>query len=57
MKRVVVNFADHSFINVPADRMEKEDQMFFVYNGKQLVCAVDISCVLSIHIGEKRDCE
>lgn len=54
MKRAVVNLADSSFINIPADRMEKDGEMIFVYNGSSLVAAIDLSCILSVHIVEKR---
>lgn len=53
MKRAVYQMPDGSYINVPADRLEKEENMIYAYDGKQLVAAVDVDSIIEVHIGEK----
>lgn len=53
MKRAVYQMSDGSHINVPADRLEKEENMICAYNGRQLVAAVDVDSIIEVHIGEK----
>ena len=55
MKRCNIVLNGCSYINVPADRMEKEEDMLYVYDGANLVAVVDTSVVLSAHISEKGD--
>ena len=45
--------SDKSYINIPADRMEVNDNMAYVYDGSQLVALVDVSMILSAHISRK----
>ena len=53
MKRCTVILSGGSYINVTADRMEKEDDMLYVYDGNSLVAVVEITAVISAHISEK----
>ena len=53
MKRCNIVINGGSYINVAADRMEKEDCMLYVYDGDNLVAAADVSVILSAHISEK----
>lgn len=53
MKRCNIVMNGGSYINVPADRMQKEDCMLYVYDGNSLVAVVEITAVISAHISEK----
>ena len=53
MKRCNIVLNGGSYINVAADRMEKEEDMLYVYDGNSLMAAVDVSVILSAHICEK----
>ena len=53
MKRCIITLNGGSYINVVADRMEKEDYMLYAYDGDSLVAAVEITAVISAHISEK----
>ena len=54
MKRFVAILNDSSFINIPATRMEKEENAILVWNGEELVAYVDVSCIITSHIGERK---
>lgn len=41
-----------SYVNVPATRMEVDDNMLYVWNGDELVALLDVGVVLSAHISE-----
>ena len=56
MRRFIAQLNDMSYINIPADRMELNDDMIRVWAGSNLVAMVDISCVISAHISERGDC-
>ena len=53
MKMFFAQLSDKSYINIPADRMEVNDNMAYVYDGSQLVALVDVSMILSAHISRK----
>lgn len=55
MKRFVSNLADGSYINIQADRIveDKENNLFIIYEGDNLVGCVDKSILMSCHISEK----
>lgn len=55
MKRFTAQLNDMSFINVPADRMELDEHMLFVYDGRNLVAVVEITAVVTAHISERGD--
>lgn len=54
MKKLVANFKN-AFVNIPADRLEREDAVIFAYNGDQLVGMFDIGVLLSIWISEAKE--
>ena len=41
-----------AYVNVPATRMEVDDNMLYVWNGDDLVALLDVGVVLSAHISE-----
>lgn len=53
MKRFVAQLNGGDYINIPADRMEINDSFILAYQGNSLVAVLDVSVVLSAHIGEK----
>lgn len=53
MKRCNIVLNDNSYINVAADRMEKEENMLYVWDGDDLVAVVEITAVIAAHISEK----
>ena len=57
MRFFFAQLSDKSYINIPADRMEVNDNMTYVYDGNQLVAMVDVSVILSAHISTARKLE
>lgn len=55
MTKFIAQLNDTSYINTPADRMTKEENMIYAYKGGELVAAVDISAVIAVHLSEKGD--
>ena len=53
MTKFIAQLNDHSYINTPADRMIKEDNMLYAYNGNDLVAAVEISAVIAVYLSER----
>ena len=52
--KFIAQLRDGSYINIPADGVEKEESMLLVYQNKRLVALVDIDCLVSAHLsGEK----
>lgn len=54
MKRCIANFKG-GYINLPADHMEREESIIFVFNGSELVAMLDIGILDSIWISEVKD--
>ena len=54
-KRFNAILTGDSFVNVPATRMEINDNMLYVWNGDELMALLDVSVILSAHISEKGD--
>jgi len=50
MKEFFAQLSDKSTIKVFATKMEKEENMIFVYYEEVLVAVVDVSAVLIAHI-------
>ena len=52
-KRIVAEVTD-SYVNIPGDRLEydKEHEVFFAYNGDEIVGVFDINAVMKIYISE-----
>lgn len=55
MKRFIAILNDASFINVPATRMEINEESIFAYDGNELVAYVDIGFTLSAHISDRKE--
>ena len=55
MKFFFAQLSDNSYINLPADRMELNDNMVYIYDGDQLVALADVSVVLHAHFGVSTD--
>lgn len=53
MKRANIILPQEKYINVPADRMEVNENLLYVYNGEDLTALVDVSVILSAHISER----
>lgn len=53
MKRFVAIMNDGSFINVPATKMEIEENAIIVTDGESKVAYMDLSVVLCAHISER----
>lgn len=53
MNRCVAKLKDQ-FQIIPADRLEREDSIIFVYNGKDLVAMFDIGVLESIWLSEQK---
>lgn len=54
MKKCVANFKG-GFLNIPADRMEREDSLIFVYKDGNLVAMFDIGMLDSIWLSEVKE--
>lgn len=54
MKRFIAELNGGDHINIPADRMElnQDKTGILVYNGQALVAFVDLSAVVTAHISE-----
>ena len=55
MKRFIAILNGDSFINVPATRMQKEEDAILVWDGEELVAFVDVGCVLAAHMSDRKD--
>ena len=55
MKRFVATLSDCSYINVPATRMEMSENALLVWDGNDLVAYVEVSAIISAHIGERKE--
>lgn len=53
MKRFIAILNDQSYVNVPATRMQFEDNAIWVWNGEELVAYIDVGVILSAHISER----
>lgn len=51
--RFVAQLNDGSYMNVPADRMDVEDNFLRAWLGGHLIAIVDTSAVISAHLSEK----
>ena len=52
-KRFIASLNGDAYVNVPATRMEVNDNMLYVWNGDDLVALLDVGVVLSAHISER----
>lgn len=53
----MLNDSDGKYINIPADRMEINDDIIMVYNKEALVACVDVGIILCAHLCERNDCK
>ena len=53
MTRFIAQLTDSSYINVPADKMEKSENMLYAYNGNSLVAVVEITALIVAYLCEK----
>lgn len=55
MKRCIVGFVGirDSYVNMPADRLIREDSFVYAYNGEDLVGAFDLGTINYIYLTEK----
>ena len=53
MKRFIAILNDQSYVNVPATRMQLEDNAIRVWNEEELVAYIDVGVILSAHISER----
>lgn len=53
MNRFVAILNGGESINIPAERMVKEDNYLYVWRGDKMVAIVDISAVVCAYISEK----
>lgn len=53
MRRFIAQLNDGRHINVQADRMSREENMYHAYNGGELVAAVDVDAVIFAYLSEK----
>lgn len=54
MKRCVVDMRD-GFVNIPADRLEREEDVIFVFNGESLMGMFSLGSLEHIYISEVRE--
>lgn len=55
MSRFVATLNGAGSINIPAERMAKNDNFLYVWRGNDLVAMIDVSVVISAHISEGRN--
>ena len=55
--RVVVKCTDGGYVNINADRIERDDCVVFAYRGEKLVGVIDLGCVHMLYISERREAE
>ncbi len=54
MKRCIVE-KDKGYVNIPADRLEREDDVVFVYDGDKLTGMFSLGSITCIYLSEKGD--
>lgn len=55
MKRFTAVLNDGGFVNLPATRMQLEDNAIRVYEDTELVAFLDVSVILCAHISERKE--
>lgn len=56
MRLLVYVHGVDGFVNISADRIEKDDNFLIAYNGERLVGVFDLGTVMTAYLSEKR-CE
>ena len=57
MKLIVYLHGIDSFVNINADRLEKDESFVYAYRGDQLVGMFDVGTVMTLYLSEKRSQE
>lgn len=52
-KLIVYINGSEGFVNISADRMEKDEVFLYAYNGEKLVGIFDVGTVMSAYLSEK----
>lgn len=55
MKLIVYIHGLDSFVNISADRIEKDDSFVYAYRGDLLVGMFDIGTVMTLYLSEKKE--
>lgn len=53
MKRGIITFNDGTYINLPADRIEKSNGCITLYNRDNIAAVVKLESVVSVCVSEK----
>lgn len=53
MKRITIFLNSGEHINIPADRMERRDEVLRAWRGEDLVVYADTSAVICAYLSEK----
>ena len=54
MKRCIVGFVGQDgYVNMPADRLKKDESFIYAYSGEELVGAFDLGTINYIYLSEK----
>ena len=53
--RCIVKFNDDGYVNIAADRIDKDECMVYAYYRNTLVGAFDISAVLAVYISGSKE--
>lgn len=55
MNKLIVNIHGvDGFVNINADRIERDDVFLYAYNGEKLVGLFDIGTVMTAYLSEKK---
>lgn len=54
MKLIVYVHGIDSFVNICADRVEKDDVFLYAYNGDKLVGMFDVGSIMVAYLSEKK---
>lgn len=55
MKLIVYLHGIDGFVNINADKIEKDDSFVYAYRGDQLVGMFDIGTVMTCYLSEKKE--
>ena len=55
MKLIVYLHGMDGFVNISANRIEKDDSFVYAYRDDQLVGIFDIGTVMTLYLSEKKD--
>lgn len=55
MKLIVYLHGMDGFVNISANRIEKDDSFVYAYRDDQLVGIFDIGTIMTLYLSEKKD--